>query len=138
MNAHRPTAGDDAEEDGAQREQDHKGDGSYDPMGGTAVSRRLVVEALTETKPEGAAVAVAVAITAATSVARIPAAGISASVTTAAASPAAKLGEGRVGECGWLHFGVSFLDAWCGRGFVVQEGSAHLSPTRSVLLGALS
>lgn len=85
-------------------------------MGGAAPCGRLVVEALTKTKPEGAAVAVAVAITAAAAVARRPAARISTSVTTAAASPAAELGEGRMGECGWLHFSISFLDAWCGQG----------------------
>lgn len=111
MDPHRPAAGDDTQEDGTQREQDHKGDGGYDPMGGASPRGRLVIEALAEPKAEGAAIAVAVAIAAAAAIARVPAARITISVTTATTSPATKLGEGWMGKCGWLHFGVSFLNA---------------------------
>lgn len=103
MDPHRPAAGDDAQEDGAQREQDHEGDGGYDAVGGPAAHGRLVVEALTVAEPEAAAAAaVAVTATAAAAtatVARGAAAGIPA--VPAAASPAAELGEGWVGERGW-------------------------------------
>lgn len=100
VDPHRPAAGDDAQEDGAQREQDHEGDGRYDPVCGPAAHGRLVVEALAVAEPEAAAAAVAVtaAAAAATAVARGAAAGIPA--VPAAASPAAELGEGWVGERG--------------------------------------
>jgi len=61
MDPHRPPTGDDAQEDCTEREQDHKGDGGYDPVGGAAPRGRLVVEACPGPKAE-AAVAVAVAI----------------------------------------------------------------------------
>lgn len=102
MDPHRPAAGDDAQEDGAQREQDHEGDGGYDPVCGPAAHGRLVVKALTVAEPEAAAAAVAVTAAAAAAtatVARGAAAGIPA--VPAAASPAAELGEGWVGERCW-------------------------------------
>lgn len=102
MDPHRPAARDDAQEDGAQREQDHEGDGRYDPVGGPAADGRLVVEARAVAEPEAAAavtVTAAAAAAAAAAEARGAAAGIPA--VPAAASPAAKLGEGWVGERGW-------------------------------------
>lgn len=65
MDPHRPATRDDAQEDGAQREQDHKGDGGYDAVGGAAPCGGLVVEARPEAKPVAVAVPVAVAIIAA-------------------------------------------------------------------------
>lgn len=108
MNPHRPPARDDAQQDGPEREQDHKGDGRHDPVGGAAPHRRVVVEARAVPEPEAAvAVSVAVAVAAA-AVARVPAAGIS-TIIAAASSPAAKLGKRRVGERGCF----SMLSASC-------------------------
>lgn len=108
MDPHRPPARDDAQEDGPEREQDHKGDGRHDPVGGPAPHCRVVVEACAVPKAEAAvAVTIAVAVTAA-AVARVPAAGIS-TIIAAAASPATKLGEGRVSERGCF----SMLSASC-------------------------
>lgn len=113
MDPHRPTTRDDAQENGTQREQDYKGDGGYDAMGGAASRGRLVVEARPESKPEAGAVAVVITAAAA-AVARVPAARTSTSVTTAAASPTAELGEGWIGERGWLNFAFSFCTPWRG------------------------
>lgn len=100
MDPHRPPARNDAQENGPEREQDHEGDGCYDPVGGAAPHGRVVVEASSVPKPK-AAVAIAITITtaAAAAVARVPAAGIS--TVPAAASPAAELGESWMSERGY-------------------------------------
>lgn len=101
VNPHRKPAWDDTQEYGPEREQYHEGDGRYDPVGGAAPHRRVVVEASPVPKPEAAAAVAttAIATTAAAAGARVPAARISAA--EAAASPAAELGESWVGERGW-------------------------------------
>lgn len=100
VNPHREPARDEAQEDRPQREQDDKSDGRHDPVGGAAPHGRVVVEARPE--PEPKAVAVAISVTAA-AVARVPTAAAAAGTPSvpAPSSPAAELGECRMGERGW-------------------------------------
>lgn len=98
VDPHRPPARDEAQQDGPEREQDHKGHGCHDTVGGAASHGRVVVEARPVAEPK-AAIAIAIAAATAAAAARVPAAGIS--TVPAAASPAAKLGDSWVGERGW-------------------------------------
>lgn len=98
VDPHRPPARDEAQEDGPQRKQDHKGESRNDAVRGALADGRLVVEALPKPK---AAVTIAVAAAAAVSrVAGAPTSRAAAAAAAAAASssPAAKLCERWVGE----------------------------------------